>query len=150
MKNTVWRNVKHVATRKEYWFQQDGASCYVTAQCLSTLRSNHLSQHATLLATIFARPFTTGLFFLEPMYAICEKGETQEHVGSPLARQQNIDEEVLRKMVRHNRKRAVHCIDSLGSHFQQLLQIYVKINKWYAFASILLFTDLKNSDYKYI
>ena len=63
---------------------------------------------------------------------------------------ENIDEEVLRKMVRHNRKRAVHCIDSLGSHFQQLLQIYVKINKWYAFASILLFTDLKNSDYKYI
>ena len=32
LKNTVWQNVKHVATRKEYCFQQDGASCHVTAQ----------------------------------------------------------------------------------------------------------------------
>ena len=79
LKDTVWQNVKLVATKKEYWFQQDGASCHVTAQCLSFLRSNHLSQHATSLATIFARPFTTGLFFLEPMYVICE-GESQEHI----------------------------------------------------------------------
>ena len=46
-------------------------------------RSNHLSQRATSLATIFARPFTTGLFFLEPMYAICEEREAQEHMWSP-------------------------------------------------------------------
>ena len=34
LKDTVWRNVKHVTTRKEYWFQQDGASCNVTARYL--------------------------------------------------------------------------------------------------------------------
>ena len=80
-------------------------------------RSNHLSQHATSLATIFARPFTTGLFFLEPMYAICEEGESQNMCD--LRRRvnrfaENIDEEALREMVRHTRKRAALCTDSLG------------------------------------
>ena len=42
LKDTVWQNVKLVATKKEYWFQQDGASCHVTAT------SN----------IIFGRPFT--------------------------------------------------------------------------------------------
>ena len=43
-------------------------------------RSTHLSQHATSLATLFTKPFTTGPFFLEPMYAICEEGEAQERM----------------------------------------------------------------------
>ena len=34
---------------------------------------------------------------------------------------ENIDEEALRKMVWHNRKRAAPCIDSLGGHLEQLL-----------------------------
>ena len=87
-------------------------------------RLNHLSQHATSFASIFARPFTTGLFFSEPMYAICEERKAQKPMWSPSARQQiceNIDEEVLRKMKRHNRKRAALCIDSLDCHFEQLL-----------------------------
>ena len=34
---------------------------------------------------------------------------------------ENIDEEPLRKMVRHNRERAALCVDSLGGHFVLLL-----------------------------
>ena len=34
---------------------------------------------------------------------------------------ENIDEEALREMVRHDRKRAALCIGSLGGHFGQLL-----------------------------
>ena len=34
---------------------------------------------------------------------------------------ENTDEEALRKMVRHNRKRAALYIDSLGGHIEQLL-----------------------------
>ena len=52
LKDTVWQNVKHVATRRECWFQQDGACCHVTAQCLSFLGSkfgdriiSHNTQH---------------------------------------------------------------------------------------------------------
>ena len=49
--------------------------CYRTMFVIFTFEIwslNHLSQYATSLATIFARRFTTGLLFLEPMYAICE------------------------------------------------------------------------------
>ena len=38
---------------------------------------------------------------------------------------ENIDEEALRKVVQHNRKRAALCIDSLSSHFEQLLKKYM-------------------------
>ena len=39
LKNSVWHVVKAVATRLQYWFQQDGASCHVTASCLQLLSS---------------------------------------------------------------------------------------------------------------
>ena len=82
LKDTVWQNVKHVATRKEYWLQQDRASCHVTAQCLSFLRSKFgdqiLSRNTQHHWPPYSpRPFTTELFFLEPMHAICEEGEAQ-------------------------------------------------------------------------
>ena len=37
LKTTVWPSVKNIATRKQYWFQQDGASCHVTGSCLEFL-----------------------------------------------------------------------------------------------------------------
>ena len=39
LKNTVWQSVKNLATRIQYWFQQDGASCHVTAECLDFLHA---------------------------------------------------------------------------------------------------------------
>ena len=39
LKDTVQPNVKHVATRKKYRFQHDAASCHVTAQYSSFLRT---------------------------------------------------------------------------------------------------------------
>ena len=55
--------------------------------CLRNLEINHLSQHATSLTTILFRPFTTGLFFLGPMYAISEEEEAQEHMWSSASQQ---------------------------------------------------------------
>ena len=55
LKDTVLQNVKRVATRKKYWFQQDGANCHVTAQCLSFFRLNFrdriITQYSVHLCT---------------------------------------------------------------------------------------------------
>ena len=82
LKGTVWQNV---STR---WSKLPRYRTMFVIFAIEIRRSNHLSQHVTSLATIFARPFTTGPFFLEPMHAICEEGEAQEHMWSPSARQQ--------------------------------------------------------------
>ena len=39
LKNNIWLADKAVATRRQYWFQQDGASAHVTASCLRFLSS---------------------------------------------------------------------------------------------------------------
>ena len=39
LKGAVWPSVRGVATRKQYWFQQDGASCHVTEECLDFIES---------------------------------------------------------------------------------------------------------------
>ena len=39
LKNCVWHAVKAVATRPHCWFQQDGASCHVTAPYLEFMNS---------------------------------------------------------------------------------------------------------------
>ena len=70
------------------WSKQPRYRTMFVTLAIGIWSSNHISQHAKSLVTIFARPFTTGLFFLEPMYAICEAGEAQEHMWSPLARLQ--------------------------------------------------------------
>ena len=72
-------------------------------------RSNHLSQHAKSLATIFAIPLSTGLFSFEPMtqYVKKEKPENMCDLCRRVNRfAENIDEEALIKMVRHNKKRS--------------------------------------------
>ena len=38
LKEAVWNSVKSTATRKQIWFQQDGASCHVTPACLDFLK----------------------------------------------------------------------------------------------------------------
>ena len=37
LKGTVWPAVRTIATKRQYWFQQDGASCHVTT-CLNFLK----------------------------------------------------------------------------------------------------------------
>ena len=34
VQESVWDNIKKVATRRPYWFQQDGVSCHVIRECL--------------------------------------------------------------------------------------------------------------------
>ena len=85
LKDTVWQNIKHVATRKKIlastrWIKLPRYRTMFIIIAIEIWRLNHISQNATSLATIFARPFTTRLFFLEPMHAIYEEGKAQEHI----------------------------------------------------------------------
>ena len=52
---------------------------------------------------------------------VCMSKNICDPVGASTKLLENIDEEALRKMVEHNRKRAALCIDTLYGHFEQLL-----------------------------
>ena len=39
LQNTMWPSVKALATRKQHWYQQDGAPCHVTSPCLEFLKT---------------------------------------------------------------------------------------------------------------
>ena len=126
MRKFTWRNFKHFATRKEYWFQQDGTSCHVTAQCLSFLRSKFGDRITFAIRNIIGHNIRQT--FHHWFWSQCTQYVNKEKPKNicDLRRRvnefaENIDEEALRKMVRHNRERAALCIDSLGGHFVQLL-----------------------------
>ena len=39
LKEAVWSSVQRQSTRYQYWFQQDGAPCHVTPQCLDFIKT---------------------------------------------------------------------------------------------------------------
>ena len=127
--DTVWQNVKHMATRKEYWFQQNGANYHVTAQCLSFSRSKFENRIISRNTQHHWPPYSPDhspldyCFWIQcTQYVKKEKPKNMCDLRQCINRfAENIDEEALRKMVPHNRKRTALCIDSLGGNFEQLL-----------------------------
>ena len=79
-------------------------------------RSNHLSQHATSLASTFARPPSLDYYFLSQCTQyVKEKPNNMCDLRRRVNRfSESIDEEIFRKMVRYNSK--MSCC-----HFEQLL-----------------------------
>ena len=37
LQQSLWPEVRHIATRREYWYQQDGAPCHCSNECLNFL-----------------------------------------------------------------------------------------------------------------
>ena len=125
LKDTVWQNVKHVPTRKEYWFQQDGAICHVTAQCSSFLRSKFGDRIISRNTQQHWPPYSLNLYHWTILFEanvrnMWRRRSPRTHVIS-VGAATYLQRTSMRKMVRHNRKRAAPCIDSLGGHFEQLL-----------------------------
>ena len=129
LKNAVWNAVKGVATRRMYWFQQDGATCHVTDSCLDFLKSkfgNRIISRRTEHHWPPSSPDLSPLdfsFWAQAMQEVYRCRPTTlpalKSVVEDFAA--NIDPETVRKMARNVQKRASLCRDQSGGHFEHLL-----------------------------
>lgn len=130
LKNSMWNSVKNLAARRQCWFQQDGASCHVTAECLDFLHeklgdriiSRRTTQHwppfSPDLSPLDFSPWSQAMAHIircEP-YSLSELKTIVEDFAD------NMSEEDIRKMVRYTKKRAKLCRDHFGGHFKHMLK----------------------------
>jgi hypothetical protein len=129
LRGIVWPSVKNHATRRQYWYQQDGASCHVTAPCLEFLRSKFGNRVISRNTQHHWPPYSPDLSPLDfSFWSQATMHVNKNHPQTIPELQQcvedfasNIGEQQLRKMARHTRKRAAACIQADGGHFEHLL-----------------------------
>ena len=130
LKNTVWQSVKNLATRRQYWFQHDGASCHVTAECLDFLHAKFGERIISRRTIHHWPPYSPDLspldfsFWSQAMAHIirCEPSTLTELKNIVEDFAADMREEDIRKMVQHTKKRAELCKDNFGGHFEHLLK----------------------------
>ena len=130
LKNSMWNSVKNLATRRQYWFQQDGASCHVTTECLDFLHEKFGDRIISRRTTHHWPPYSPELspldfsFWSQAMAHIirCEPCSLSELKTIVEDFADNMSEEDIRKMVRHTKKRAELCRDHFGGHFEHMLK----------------------------
>ena len=130
LQGAVWPSVKGVATRKQLWFQQDGASCHVTKECLDFIKSKFGDRVISRSTDHHWPPYSPDLSPLD--FSLW--GQALAHVVrcKPKTIDElkiivndftvNLGEEKIRSMARHTRKRAELCCQVRGGHFEHLLQ----------------------------
>ena len=131
VKNTLWPAVRARATQKQYWYQHDGATCHVTTECLEFLHSkfghrilsrrldHHWPAKSPDLSPIdfsFWSQASTHLKRVKPTTLEGMKAAVEEFAA-------NLDENAVRKMCRHTRKRALACISAESHQFEHLILI---------------------------
>ena len=130
LQNTLWPSVRASATRKMYWYQQDGAPCHVSSLCLDFLKSkfgdrilsrnceNHWPANSPDLSPMdfsFWNQASEHLRSVRPETLDDMKRAVEDFAI-------NLDEVAIRKMCRHARKRALACIEAGGGHFEHLMK----------------------------
>ena len=123
LQNTMWPSVRGQATKKQYWFMQDGAPCHVFSPCLNFLKSKFGNR---ILSRNLEHPWPANSPDLTPMDfsfwnqasnylrkvkpgSLCEIKQAVEDFAT------NLDEEAIRKMCRNARKRAQAYVTCGGS-----------------------------------
>lgn len=129
LKGTVWPAVKNVATRRQYWFQQDGASCHVTAPCLEFLAEKFNDRVISRNTEHHWPPYSPDLSPLDFSFwnqamehlKICRPRTIEDLKKTVEEFAARMPEDQLRKIARHTRKRAALCVQEKGAHIEQLL-----------------------------
>ena len=129
LKATVWPALRSIATRRQYWFQQDGASCHVTTPCLEFLREKFGDRIISRNTDHHWPPYSPDLspldfsFWNQVMINVKKRQpsniEELKNIVEEFA--SGVSEEFLRKIARHTRKRAALCVQEQGGHFEHLL-----------------------------
>ena len=116
--------------RKQYWFQQDGASCHVTKDCLDFIKSkfgdrviSHNTEHHWPPYSPDLSPLDFSLWGQALAHVVrCQPKTIDELKAIVNDFAVNLGEEKIRSMARHTRKRAELCCQVRGGHFEHLMQ----------------------------
>lgn len=129
LKRTVWPAVRNIATRQQYWFQQDGASCHVTTRCLDFLKEKFGDRIISRNTDHHWPPYSPDLSPLD--FSVWNQVTVNMKKMQPGTLEDlkvivediasTMSEELLRKIARHTRKRAALCVQENGGHFEHLL-----------------------------
>ena len=117
------------ATRKQYWYQHDGATCHVTTECLDFLRSK-ISHR--ILSRRLDHHWPANSPDLSPMeFSFWSQASNQlKKVKPEILEEMNLAveefaailvENAVRKMCRYTRKRALAFIATGGHQFEHLM-----------------------------
>ena len=128
LEDHIWPSVKGSATRKKYFFQQDGATCHTTTGNLNILKSkfnNRIISNKTDISWPPKSPDMNPLDYFFWGHAMSHvyrcKPETLDNLKDlvdDFAR--DMDKELVRKVCRSFYKRAQLCIKVKGGHFEHL------------------------------
>ena len=129
LQGCVWPAVRGLATRRQYWFQQDGASCHVTAECLDFLQAKFGDRIISRNTPHHWPPYSPDLSPLDFSFWGQALAHVERIMPSTIQDLKNIVEDFaanlepdkIRKMVRHTRKRAAACVAAQGGHFEHIL-----------------------------
>ena len=124
LRTHVWPAIRHRATRKGYWMQQDGASPHVTAPVMEFLREKFGERLISRNSTHIWPPYSPDLSCLDFSFWAQAMAEVTRCKPSTLADLKRVVEEfadLVRRMCRNTRKRAQICVQQKGGYFEHLL-----------------------------
>lgn len=129
LQTVMWPAVRGLATRRQYWFQQDGAPCHVTPDVLRFLRSKFGDRLISRKTEHHWPPYSPDLSCLDFCFWTLAVEEVLRHKPQTLEQlkgivedfAKNIDADLLRRTARHTRRRAELCCAEGGGHFEHLL-----------------------------
>ena len=135
LKTIVWPAVRGMATRRSYWFQQDGASPHVTAEVMEFLRSkfgdriiSRKSQHHWPPYIPDLSPLDFSFWSQAMSHVIRVKPKTITDLKNCVEDfANNFDPQKVRSMSRHTRYRAELCVSVDGGHFEHLVKKKKKV-----------------------
>ena len=129
LRTIMWPAVKNLATRKNYWFQQNGAPCHASATVMDFLRSKFNDRIISRGSAHHWPAYSPDLSCLDFSFwslALDRVVKSEPKTIQDLKKvvqdfATGISEELLRKMARHTRRRAELCVAERGGYFEHLL-----------------------------
>ena len=130
LETIMWPAVRAVATRRGYWFQQDGAASHVTSEVMDFfLTAKFGDRLISRNAQHHWPPYSPDLTCLDFSFWPQAQDEVVRRQPQTLSQlkdvvedfARNISEDQLRRMARHTRRRAELCCAERGGHFEHLL-----------------------------
>ena len=129
LQTVMWPSVRFQATRRQYWFQQDGAAPHVTVPVMDFLRSKFGDRIISRNSEHHWPPYSPDLSCLDfsvwsqvvDHVVRCEPATIAQLKTVVEDTQYSLTEDSLRKVARHTRRRAELCQSVQGGHFEHLL-----------------------------
>lgn len=129
LQTVVWPAIRHRATARQYWFQQDGAPPHVTKPVMDFLHAKFGDRVISRKSEHPWPPYSPDLSCLD--FSIWSSISSKVYKAKPGTIEQlkevvedtvrSMSPERLRKIVRHTRRRAELCVAQKGGLFEHLL-----------------------------